>query len=98
MISLCCCQKPLARFVRVVLVVPLFAGCFAGKENDNGTVHGVYVNILRALGCLSLFFFANVLKALAAKLMATSFHTDTHFRKMQEALEKVGRSAWQHFC
>lgn len=73
----------------MVLVVPLFAGCFAGKENDNGTVHGVYVNILRALGCLSLFFFANVLKALAAKLMATSFHTETHFRKMQEALEKV---------
>ena len=36
-----------------------------------------------------LFFFANLLKTLAAKLMATSFHTEAHFHKMQEALQKV---------
>ena len=82
-------QKPLARFVRVVLVVPLFIYCFKGREADNGTVHNVYVNLARVLGCFSLFFFANVLKALAAKLMATSFHQETHFKKMQEALRKV---------
>ena len=36
-----------------------------------------------------LFFFANLLKTLAAKVMATSFHTEAHFQKMQEALQKV---------
>lgn len=83
-------QRPLARFVRVVLVLPLFTGCFSGRENDSGSVHHAYVTIARILGCISLFFFANVLKALAAKLMATSFHQETHFKKMQEALQKVG--------
>ena len=95
-------QKPLARFVRVVLVVPLFMGCFSGRENDSGTVHKVYVTLARILGCFSLFFFANVLKALAAKLMATSFHQETHFKKMQEALQKVRACVllclWCHAC
>lgn len=81
-------RKPLARFVRAVLVIPLFTGCFAGRENDSTAVHKVYVNIARVLGCISLFFFANVLKALAAKLTATSFHQESHFKKMQEALQK----------
>ena len=49
----------------------------------------VYQAIARALGCLTLFFFANLLKTLAAKIMATSFHTEAHFQKMQEALQKV---------
>ena len=49
----------------------------------------VYHSIARALGCIVLFFFANLLKTLAAKVMATSFHTEAHFAKMQEALQKV---------
>ena len=51
----------------------------------------VYHSIARALGCIVLFFFANLLKTLAAKVMATSFHTEAHFQKMQEALQKVMR-------
>ena len=82
-------QKPLARFVQVVLVIPLFLGVFAGRESDSSTVHGFYTNLGRVLGCLSLFFLANVLKCLCAKVLATSFHQESHFKKMQEALQKV---------
>ena len=46
-----------------------------------------HVHMLPA--CLTLVFFAHLLKTLAAKIMATSFHTEAHFHKMQEALQKV---------
>ena len=68
------------------------AGDFVHTSPSTSSCHPVgqvYRTIARLLGCLTLFFLANVLKTLAAKLLATSFHTEAHFQKMQEALEKV---------
>jgi hypothetical protein len=43
----------------------------------------------QVLGCLLIAACANVLKTLAAKLLATTFHRQAHFDKMQDALSKV---------
>jgi hypothetical protein len=48
---------------------------------------------MQVLGCLLIAACANVLKTLAAKLLATTFHRQAHFDKMQDALSKVGRPA-----
>lgn len=82
-------QKPLRRFLRVALLIPLFVGCFYTKDNENNHVKNVFRTLARLLGCLLLFFFANVLKTLVAKIMASHFHKEAHFEKMQEALQKV---------
>lgn len=83
-------QKPLRRFLRVALLIPLFVGCFYTKFNDQSShVRSVFRTLTRLLGCLLLFFFANVLKTLVAKIMASHFHKEAHFEKMQEALQKV---------
>lgn len=84
-------QKPLRRFVRVALMIPLFVGCFYSRDNTNSHVHNVFRTLARLMGCLLLFFFANVLKTLMAKIMASHFHKEAHFEKMQEALHKVGQ-------
>lgn len=82
-------QKPLRRFLRVALITPLFVGCFYSKDLTNSNVKDVFRTLSRLLGCLLLFTFANVLKTLLAKIMASHFHKEAHFEKMQEALQKV---------
>ena len=82
-------QKPLGRFLRMLLLIPLFVGCFYGRANDSNTVKRVFQILAKVLGCLSLFFFGNVLKTFAAKAMSSHFHKEAHFEKMQEALVKV---------
>lgn len=82
-------QKPLRRFLRVALMTPLFVGCFYSKNFTNYHVKDVFRTLCRLLGCLLLFTFANVLKTLLAKIMASHFHKEAHFEKMQEALQKV---------
>lgn len=82
-------QKPLRRFLRVALITPLFVGCFYSKDLTNSHVKDVFRTLCRLLGCLLLFTFANVLKTLLAKIMASHFHKEAHFEKMQEALQKV---------
>ena len=92
-------QKPLRRFLRVALLTPLFIGCFYSKDLANGHVKDVFRTLCRLLGCLLLFTFANVLKTLLAKIMASHFHKEAHFEKMQEALQKVGdHSLFLFFC
>ncbi|KAL0029403.1 hypothetical protein WJX77_004930 [Trebouxia sp. C0004] len=81
-------RKPLRRFLRVALLIPLFVGCFYTNDNENTHVKNVFRTLARLLGCLLLFFFANVLKTLVAKIMASHFHKEAHFEKMQEALLK----------
>ena len=73
----------------MALLIPLFLGCFYTKDIGHGRVHDVFQTLARLLGCLLLFFFANVLKTLVAKVMASHFHKEAHFEKMQEALQKV---------
>jgi hypothetical protein len=42
--------------------------------------------------CLTLFCLANFLKALATKLLSTTFYRTAHFGKVKEALDKVRRA------
>lgn len=71
------------------LILPIFVACFSGRANDGAGVKKAYDIMVRLLGCGILFFFANVLRTLIAKLMSTHFHKEAHFKKMQEALQKV---------
>ena len=73
----------------MALLIPLFVGCFYSKDNTNNHVRNVFQTLARLMGCLLLFFFANVLKTFIAKIMASHFHKEAHFEKMQEALQKV---------
>ena len=91
-------QKPLGRFLRMLLLVPLFVGCFYGRANDSDSVKRVFQILAKVLGCLSLFFFGNVLKTFAAKAMSSHFHKEAHFEKMQEALVKVWVSVCMSCC
>lgn len=47
---------------------------------------------LQVIACLILFTCVSVIKTLAAKLLASHFHSTTHFTKMNQAIKKV--SAW----
>lgn len=85
-------QKPLIKFMRALLLLPLFLGCFHDRQETSGTWHGVYAYGGRTLACVALFFFGNVLKSLGAKLMAGSFHRASQFAKMQEGLRRVSLS------
>ncbi|CAL8467439.1 g6977 [Coccomyxa elongata] len=81
-------RKPFGHFVRAVLLMPLYVPLFSPRAYASGTASTIYVNVLKAIGCLILFTFANVLSTLLAKLMASHFHKATHFHKMQEAIRK----------
>lgn len=70
-------------------MLPLFCGCFSVRQAANDNSHGFYSYTARALACIALFFFANVLKSIFAKLMSGSFHRSSQFAKMEEALRKV---------
>ena len=77
------------------MVLPIFVGCFIGRAHDGRGVHNAYMVVVRLLGCAVLFCFANVLSALLAKIMATHFHKDAHFSKMNDALQKVRIARFQ---
>jgi len=51
--------------------------------------------VLKVLLCLVLFCGTDLLKTLAAKSLARTFHKDAHFAKMQDALEKARRAGLQ---
>jgi hypothetical protein len=71
------------------MVLPVFVGCFNGRAHDGEGVYQVYLRSTQLLGSAILFFFANVLKTLLAKMMSTHFHKEAHFKKMQVGLQKV---------
>ncbi len=56
-----------------------------------GTFYDAYIIILKLLGCVLLFTFAELLKMLFAKMIASNFTRQSHVTKMQEALRKVRR-------
>lgn len=45
--------------------------------------------LLQVLVCIFLWLIVDVIKTMAAKLMAGHFHQETYFQRMQEALQKV---------
>ena len=92
---LICWQKSLANSVRAGALLGTFVGCFQGegkKEVATETVHKVYINIIRALGCFLLFSFSFVLAKLASRAMSVRYHQKAYFQKMHDALQKVNQS------
>ncbi len=132
-------RRPLARFLRFALMVPVFAALFGPASQG---VHGLYVTLLRVrhvgcvrvpwpyprsliaaltndhapliwhrgpsysaqtrsntdrghragaqvLGCVAMFFLADMLKAVFAKLLSSRFHKENNFKKMAAALTNV---------
>jgi hypothetical protein len=49
--------------------------------------------VWKLMVCLTLFCLANFLRALATKLLSTTFYRTAHFAKVKEALDKVGPRA-----
>ena len=47
------------------------------------------LHLLQVLVCIFLWLIVDVIKTMAAKLMAGHFHQETYFQRMQEALRKV---------
>lgn len=47
---------------------------------------------MQFIACIIVFTGINFLKVLLAKLLASYFHSSTHFVKMQEALDKVSKA------
>jgi len=60
-------------------------------ENAGPGVQWAYNTVLKTLVCLALFCGTDLLKTLAAKSLARTFHKEAHFAKMKDALEKVPR-------
>lgn len=64
----------------------------------NDTLVTWYNNVLKVLGCLTLFMTANLLKVGFAKMVASKFNQQAHYQKMHDALKRVGPGggAWRH--
>ena len=69
--------------------MPLYIGCFSHRASLDPTWHDVYIDLEKAIACIILFCFANVLKKIFSRMMSTHFHKEAHFAKMQDALRKV---------
>ncbi|KAK9840563.1 hypothetical protein WJX81_001411 [Elliptochloris bilobata] len=80
-------RKPLANLLRVALIFPVYVPLFGPRAHAaDGAAWIVYDNILKFLGCLLLLTFANVMGTLLAKALASHFHKEAHFDKMQRAI------------
>ena len=82
-------QKHLFWLLSAILFMPLYIGCFSHKASTDADWHDVYVDIEKAIACVILFCFANVLTKVFSRMMSTHFHKEAHFSKMQDALRKV---------
>ena len=82
-------QKPAARLIRVALLMLLFKLMFGDDEPRPEEVVLTYHTTFKVLLCLMLFFAADIVKVILAKIVAGHFHNHLHFTKMQDALNKV---------
>ena len=82
-------QKPAARLIRVALLMLLFKLMFGDDEPRPEEVVLTYHTTFKVLLCLMLFFAADMVKVILAKIVAGHFHNHLHFTKMQDALNKV---------
>ena len=78
------------KYLLTALMVLISWACImlidAGDQSS--AVNTVYDYILRALGCFSLFLFANLLKRLIAKLMSSTFTGANQKTRMENALKQ----------
>lgn len=78
-----------AKYLLTSLSVLISWACIMliNAQDQSDTVNTVYNYILRALGCISLFLFANLLKRLIAKLMSSVFTGSNQKSRMENALK-----------
>ncbi|EFN55409.1 hypothetical protein CHLNCDRAFT_134529 [Chlorella variabilis] len=76
--------------LRSCLVLAAFAALFQTQPNldEDAAVQKVFLIIIKLLGCMVLMTVANLVKKVLIKLMATHFHKEAHFGRVQEALRK----------
>lgn len=82
-------QKPGARLLRVALLMILYKLMFGDEEARPDQVVLTYRTTWKVLFCMLLFFAADMVKVILAKIVAGHFHNQLHFSKMQDALNKV---------
>lgn len=73
----------------ICIIVSYSLLMFIDIDGQNTNVTDVYTYILKAFGCISLFFVANLIKRLLAKMMALKFNGSNQRAKMEQALKKV---------
>ena len=89
----CLLQRPMANVLRAAMTTGWWALMMTAFSSDlDSTLLKWYNNVLKVLGCLTLFMTANLLKVLFAKIMASKFNQASHYTKMQDALKRVGGS------
>lgn len=76
------------KYLLTALMVLISWACFMliDTQDQSSTVNTVYSYILRALGCICLFLFANLLKRLIAKVMSSVFTGSNQKARMEGAL------------
>ena len=75
--------------LRVALLMILYKLMFGDEEARPDQVVLTYRTTWKVLFCLLLFFAADMVKVILAKIVAGHFHNQLHFSKMQDALNKV---------
>ena len=78
--------KWVMRFLALTIVWALLMT--VETESQLEKINEAYDYILKVLGCITLFFTANLLKRLAAKALALNLHTGKQQYKLEAALTK----------
>ena len=78
--------KWVMRFLALTIVWALLMTI--GTDSQLEKINQAYDYVLKILGCLTLFFTANLLKRLAAKALALNLHTGKQQYKLEAALTK----------
>ncbi|EFN57637.1 hypothetical protein CHLNCDRAFT_57189 [Chlorella variabilis] len=82
-------RKPMANVIRAGLTTGWWALIMTALSGDmNDTLVTWYNNVLKVLGCLTLFMTANLLKVGFAKMVASKFNQQAHYQKMHDALKR----------
>ncbi|KAL4448058.1 hypothetical protein ABPG75_005277 [Micractinium tetrahymenae] len=82
-------RRPMANLIRAALTTGWWALMMTGFSSQmDGTLRTWYNNVLKVLGCLTLFMTANLLKVLFAKMLARKFNQHSHYAKMHQALKR----------
>lgn len=78
--------KWVMRFLALTIVWALLMT--VGTDSQLDKINQAYDYILKVIGCITLFFTANLLKRLAAKALALNLHTGKQQYKLEAALTK----------
>eukprot|EP00884_Botryococcus_braunii_P016727 jgi/Botrbrau1/3738/Bobra.0363s0019.3 len=77
----------LANILRALLLVIVLVVLFENASEGNPEIFKGYRPLLQVSFCLLVFVGVNLVKTIAAKLLASYFHRGPHFHKMKEAIK-----------